>query len=288
MPPGEALANTINVLEEGIAALNNLDSDFEESLNTSSPISTDSAEEMALTNITDPAEIKSAPTTPLTLNGPELENDPSSTDQSKSNQETDTYLDSPEIGQALAQTLDFLDQALNETGNPFTQENELNPSASGEGQPVDDIAGNESEPQLGEPGKPIPGRGPGNGRGGSQSGYPGLPYSSAQAMTEAARTLAEASKAQAQAMAQARAPVQNSLNLQNASQSNDGVYMEEEDLSFQKIPELNGEEFEQWGKLPPKLAKDLMEAPRENIASDYRNRVEAYFQAMASKARKIK
>ena len=61
-----------------------------------------------------------------------------------------------------------------------------------------------------------------------------------------------------------------------------------EDSTFQKIPELDEEKFEQWGKLPPKLAKDLMEAPRENISGDYRNRVEAYFQAMASKARKVK
>ena len=289
--PGEALANTVNALEEEIAALSNLDSDFEESSNTSSPISTDSAEEMALTNITDPSEIKSAPTTPLAQNGPELESDPSSRDESSHDQGTETLLNSPEIGQALAQTLDFLDQALNTTGNPFTQEEELNPNVPGDGQPTDDIAGKEGDPQLGEPGepgKPIPGHGPGNGRGGSQSGYPGLSHSSAQAMTEAARVLAEASKVQAQAMAQARAPIQNSLNLQNSPQSNDGAYMEEDDLSFQKIPELNGEEFEQWGKLPPKLAKDLMEAPRENVAGDYRNRVEAYFQAMASKARKIK
>ena len=289
--PGEALANTVNALEEEIAALSNLDSDFEESSNTSSPISTDSAEEMALTNITDPSEIKSAPTTPLAQNGPELESEPSSRDESSNDQGTETLLDSPEIGQALAQTLDFLDQALNTTGNPFTQEEELNPNVPGDGQPTDDIAGKEGDPQLGEPGepgKPIPGHGPGNGRGGSQSGYPGLSHSTAQAMTEAARVLAEASKVQAQAMAQARAPIQNSLNLQNSPQSNDGAYMEEDDLSFQKIPELNGEEFEQWGKLPPKLAKDLMEAPRENVAGDYRNRVEAYFQAMASKARKIK
>ena len=289
--PGEALANTVNALEEEIAALSNLDSDFEESSNTSSPISTDSAEEMALTNITDPSEIKSAPTTPLAQNGPELESDPLSRDESSNDQGTETLLDSPEIGQALAQTLDFLDQALNTTGNPFTQEEELNPNVPGDGQPTDDIAGKEGDPQLGEPGepgKPIPGHGPGNGRGGSQSGYPGLSHSTAQAMTEAARVLAEASKVQAQAMAQARAPIQNSLNLQNSPQSNDGAYMEEDDLSFQKIPELNGEEFEQWGKLPPKLAKDLMEAPRENVAGDYRNRVEAYFQAMASKARKIK
>ena len=51
---------------------------------------------------------------------------------------------------------------------------------------------------------------------------------------------------------------------------------------------MDKEEFEEWGKLPPKLAKDLMESRRENVSGDYRNRVEAYFRAMASKARKIK
>jgi len=107
-------------------------------------------------------------------------------------------------------------------------------------------------------------------------------------MIAAARALAEASQTQSQAMAQARSPIQNTFNGTNSLESNDQSYREEPELTFQEIPELDKEEFEEWGKLPPKLAKDLMESRRENVSGDYRNRVEAYFRAMASKARKIK
>ena len=107
-------------------------------------------------------------------------------------------------------------------------------------------------------------------------------------MIAVARALVEASQNQSQAMAQARSPIQNTFNATNSLESSDQSYMEEQTLTFQEIPELDKEEFEEWGKLPPKLAKDLMESRRENISGDYRNRVEAYFRAMASKARKLK
>ena len=287
--PSEALANTANALEEIITNLDNLDSELEESSRANSSTPNDSGESMELAN-TDSVEAESGSTSEA-QGIPEAENQGSTDDDKGNNQFSDIPLDSPEIGQALAQTLDFLDQALNTSTNPLTQEEELTPSKSDNGQPTDNFAENPNETQSAEPGtpsEPIPGQGPGNGFGGNRGGNPGLSTATAQAMTEAARALAEASKAQAQAMAQARAPIQNSLNPQNSLQSNDGVYMEDEDSTFQKIPELDEEKFEQWGKLPPKLAKDLMEAPRENISGDYRNRVEAYFQAMASKARKVK
>jgi len=38
------------------------------------------------------------------------------------NESSDIALDSPEVAQALAQTLDFLDQALNPSSNPFATE----------------------------------------------------------------------------------------------------------------------------------------------------------------------
>ena len=195
-------------------------------------------------------------------------------------------MDSPEVAQALAQTLDFLDQALNPSSNPFATEG-LNgeEDQAGEQNTPTEITGNEnSEP--GEPGKPKPGHG--HGAGGHYSGNGALSNASAQAMIAAARALAEASQTQSQAMAQARSPIQNTFNGTNSLESNDQSYREEQDLTFQEIPELDKEEFEEWGKLPPKLAKDLMESRRENVSGDYRNRVEAYFRAMASKARKIK
>ena len=202
------------------------------------------------------------------------------------NESSDIALDSPEVAQALAQTLDFLDQALNPSSNPFATEG-LNgeENQAGEQNTPDEITGNEnSEP--GEAGKPKPGHG--HGAGGHYSGNGSLTNASAQAMIAAARALAEASQTQSQAMAQARSPIQNTFNGTNSLESNDQSYREEQELTFQEIPELDKEEFEEWGKLPPKLAKDLMESRRENVSGDYRNRVEAYFRAMASKARKIK
>lgn len=40
-----------------------------------------------------------------------------------------------------------------------------------------------------------------------------------------------------------------------------------------------------WGKLPTKIARELMEAQRENVSAEYRAMVEAYFRAIAEKAR---
>jgi hypothetical protein len=44
----------------------------------------------------------------------------------------------------------------------------------------------------------------------------------------------------------------------------------------------------EWGKLPPRLARDLMEAQRENLSGEYRAMVETYFRVIAEKAREKK
>lgn len=44
----------------------------------------------------------------------------------------------------------------------------------------------------------------------------------------------------------------------------------------------------EWGKLPPKLAEDLLEGERNGVAPEYRDLVEAYFRAIARKARDSK
>jgi hypothetical protein len=43
-----------------------------------------------------------------------------------------------------------------------------------------------------------------------------------------------------------------------------------------------------WGKLPPKLARDLMESQGEGISGEYREQVDLYFRAVADKAREKK
>ncbi len=51
---------------------------------------------------------------------------------------------------------------------------------------------------------------------------------------------------------------------------------------------VNRLEANDWGKLPPKLAKDLVEGSRESVSSEYRSQVETYFRVIAERARKKK
>jgi hypothetical protein len=44
----------------------------------------------------------------------------------------------------------------------------------------------------------------------------------------------------------------------------------------------------EWGKLPPRLARDLMEAQRESVSGEYRTMVETYFKVIAERAREKK
>ena len=291
--PIEALANTTNQLGEQIDTLSRLHSEENENLNTTAQ----SIEPgIALNNergSDSPLRPSSAQATD-NESSDEATNIPSSSlteGTSSQDQSSDIVFDSPEVGQALAQTLDYLDQALNPTSNPFetkTLNNEENRGSEQAG--TDQPSSNEDTQsgKLGEPGRPKPGHGAGQGTGGQYAGNGSLTQSSTQAMIAAARALAEASQTQSQIMAQGRSPIQNTFNGVNPLESTEQSYMEDQALTFQEIPELEKEEIGEWGKLPPKLAKDLMQSKRENISGDYRNRVEAYFRAMASKARKIK
>ena len=75
----------------------------------------------------------------------------------------------------------------------------------------------------------------------------------------------------------------------NQLTSNDNEYQTTPVMDSGELPIFEKpEEEEDWGKLPPKLAKDLMEAKREKVSENYRTQVEAYFQAMSNKARTIK
>jgi hypothetical protein len=75
----------------------------------------------------------------------------------------------------------------------------------------------------------------------------------------------------------------------NQLNSSDGEYQVSPVAEVGDLPKfeqvLNEDE---WGKLPAKLAKDLMEAEREKVAENYRNQVQAYFQAISNKARTTK
>ena len=47
-------------------------------------------------------------------------------------------------------------------------------------------------------------------------------------------------------------------------------------------------EGKEWGKLPPKVAKDIIEARRQGVAPEYRSAIESYYKAIADRARKDK
>lgn len=52
-----------------------------------------------------------------------------------------------------------------------------------------------------------------------------------------------------------------------------------------ELPSLPAMRPGEWGKLPARLAKELMEGQRDDIPSEYRSQVEAYFRAIAQKAK---
>jgi hypothetical protein len=104
-------------------------------------------------------------------------------------------------------------------------------------------------------------------------------------MEQALQALRMATESHAQSMSQKRSQILRETE-GNQFTSGDGEYKVEPDQEVEEIPNLDQEvEAEDWGKLPPKLAKDLMEAKRERVSENYRNQVQAYFQAMSSKAR---
>jgi hypothetical protein len=153
---------------------------------------------------------------------------------------------SPETAQWMARTLDSLDAALHPP-----------PGAA--------------QPSTGE----------------QPSGQPGQPSAPAPSQSAAAQAMAAAAQSQAAAMASARSdnltPGQQPIS--QAESKGGGAALIGGNLEAGKLPtdltRLNGV----WGKLPPKLARDLLEARREGAGGEYREMVEVYFRAVADKAR---
>jgi hypothetical protein len=47
----------------------------------------------------------------------------------------------------------------------------------------------------------------------------------------------------------------------------------------------NADAGDAWDKLPPKVAKDIMEARRQDVSPEYRSAIESYYKAIADRAR---
>ena len=226
-----------------------------------------------------------------TLAGQSSEDSTESSSSTEDAFDNSTPFSDPEVSEILAQTLDTLDQELFSTENPFADPADSFPSESTpSGEPIQSAFTEPStpgEPQNSEtfpsdPRELIPGNGPGSGAGSMTS------MSSAnQAIAEALQSLQLASEAQAQSMAQQRTLMGDAKG--NQLTSNDNQYQTTPVMDAGELPILEKTvEDDGWGKLPPKLAKDLMEAKRERVSENYRSQVQAYFQAMSNKARTIK
>jgi len=115
-----------------------------------------------------------------------------------------------------------------------------------------------------------------------------LAAAAAQALAAATQALGQAAMAQAAAMAQSRIPGQSPKSEGFQLNSGEGAAVQAGAMAFQTLPALKEKLKQEWGRLPPKLAKDLMDGRREAVSGEYRERVETYFRAMAEKARQKK
>ena len=91
--------------------------------------------------------------------------------------------------------------------------------------------------------------------------------------------------AQAQQMAQARADglkpgemPQNNGSPQNTAQGEgQGNNPSEMAFNLDDLPDLKSMSLEDWAKLPPKVAEELLESQRENLSPEFRKQIHHYF-----------
>lgn len=137
-------------------------------------------------------------------------------------------------------------------------------------------------------GKPEQGQGQGKPEQGQGQGQP----EQGQGQGEAGQAMAAAAQAQAASMRQGRTPGQGQMPGQNPMSNMPG---QGKGASVQAGPMAEGNlpagallKPGDWGKLPPRLAKDLMEAQRESLGGEYKHMVETYFRVIGEKAREKK
>ena len=127
--------------------------------------------------------------------------------------------------------------------------------------------------------------------------FDGMNPGNPAAQTDAARALEAARQSREQAMRQGRGEGQGSGQSGEGQQAGAGSGASGMGRvgwasraggggEFAVLPELDELRDANWAKLPPKLAQDLREAQANGVAGDYRVMVDAYFKALAEKARK--
>ena len=86
-------------------------------------------------------------------------------------------------------------------------------------------------------------------------------------------------------MAQARADglrpgqmPQNNGSSQNSPEGNgEGNNSPEVAFDLNELPDLKSMRLEDWAKLPPKVAEELLESQRENLSPEFRKQIHHYF-----------
>lgn len=182
-------------------------------------------------------------------------------------------------GTMLADALDQLDQFMN--------------APEGQPMPAPDGQLAEGQPQPGEPGSEP----------GAEPGQPGQGEGPPAPQTPLQQLLSAAAQQQAQEMARQRA--QQSMPpmpgqpqpMPGEPQPGDPMMADAEGMAMetegnqgqvqapQALPEADLVPDERWGRLPSKMAQDLVEGQRQGVAPEYRNQIEAYYRALAEKAR---
>lgn len=200
------------------------------------------------------------------------------------------------VAEQLAQELDRLDQQRAEAGQ----------AQRGEGQP------RESEPSEGQPGESQPGEGqPGRGEPGQpgqpgESGQPGEQGQPGQPSAQPPRPIDRATQQQAEQIRQQRNPnAPGSPDAQpgqpGQGEPNPAMAQNDAPPNGPGSPENNGsgpappgeqgqlgqapDGSTNWGDLPPRMAEDLNQGARERAPADYLDQVDAYFRAIAQRAR---
>ncbi len=185
---------------------------------------------------------------------------------------------SPEQSKWMARALDKLDASMNAQGMPGAEQGTPAP-ADGKGTPGKPGApAGEGQGKGTDPGAP-PGKGGDGMAAGKQGGDP------------VGEALGAAAQEQMSAMRAARAggqlPGENNPTPTGRGDGS-GTLQAEGNFDPAALPQLPGMRDVNWAKLPPKLAQGLIESRRESVAAEYRNQVDAYFRAIADRAREKK
>jgi hypothetical protein len=185
---------------------------------------------------------------------------------------------SEETSKWMARALDSLDQAL----NPASQSAESQQGQQGQpeqqagqpqqGQPEQGQQGQQGQSQQGQP---------------QQGGQPEQGQQGQQGQEASQQAMASAAESQASSMMEARTqglvPGEQPLSQQPGSRGGGNVRA---DMTvYGKVPTDASRLAREWGKLPPKLARDLLDSQREGVGGEYREMVNLYFRAVAEKAK---